>query len=66
LGILIPTSNYRYAEVFAGIERTFKVSRTRFRLGVYFVEAKSNYNNIKPRIKFGINFYSFRNDDWGF
>ena len=65
-GLLIPTSNYRYAEVFAGVERTFKISRTRFRLGVYFVEAKSNYNNIKPRIKFGINFYSFRNDDWGF
>ena len=65
-GLLIPESNYRYAEIFGGIERTFKISRTRFRLGVYFVEAKSNLSNIKPRVKFGINFYSFRNDDWGY
>ena len=65
-GLLIPQSNYRYVEGFVGIERSFKVSRVRFRLGVYGVEAASNYNSIDPRIKFGINFYSFQNDDWGY
>lgn len=65
-GLLIPQSNYRYIEIFAGVERTFKISRVRFRLGVYGVEAASNYNSIDPRIKFGINFYSFKNDDWGY
>ncbi|MEN8927292.1 MAG: DUF5686 and carboxypeptidase regulatory-like domain-containing protein [Flavobacteriales bacterium] len=65
-GLLIPQYNYRYVEIFAGVERSFKVSRTRFKLGVYFVEATSNFNSIEPRIKFGINFYNYRNDDWGF
>ena len=65
-GIMIPQYNYQYAEVFVGIERSFRLSRTRFRLGVYGVEARSSLNKIDPRIKFGINFYSFRNDDWGY
>ena len=65
-GLVIPQYDYQYAEVFAGIERSFRVARTRFRLGVYAVEARSNFNRIDPRIKFGINFYSFRNDDWGY
>ena len=65
-GLLIPQSKYRYAEAFLGLERTFKISRVRFRLGVYGVEAVSNYNSIDPRIKFGINFYSFKNNDWGY
>lgn len=65
-GLLIPQYDYKYVELFGGIERSFKVSRTRFRLGVYFVEATSNFNSIDPRVKFGINFYSFRNDDWGY
>jgi len=65
-GIMIPQYKYQYAEVFAGIERSFRVSRTRFRLGIYGVEARSSINKIDPRIKFGINFYSFRNDDWGY
>jgi len=65
-GLLIPQYKYQYVELFAGVERSFKVSRTRFRLGVYFVEATSNFNSIEPRIKFGINFYNYRNDDWGF
>ncbi|MFQ3336586.1 MAG: hypothetical protein ACI8RY_000372 [Urechidicola sp.] len=65
-GLLIAQSKYRYAEAFLGLERTFKISRVRFRLGVYGVEAVSNYNSIDPRIKFGINFYSFKNNDWGY
>ena len=64
--LLIPQYKYQYVEIFGGVERTFKVARTRFRLGVYFVEAASNFNSIDPRIKFGINFYSFQNDDWGY
>lgn len=65
-GLMVPQYEYRYAEAFVGIERSFRISRTRFRLGVYAVDGVSNLNRIDPRIKFGINFYSFRNDDWGY
>jgi hypothetical protein len=64
--LYIKESQYRYAEVYAGLEKTFKVQRSRIRLGVYFVEAKSNYSDIAPRIKFAVNRYSLRDKSWGY
>ncbi len=64
--LYIKESNYRYFEWFAGIERTFKIDRRRLRLGVYGVDAVSNYSSIQPRIKFAINFYSIRDNSWGY
>lgn len=60
----IKESDYLYSEAFIGIERTFKIQRSRYRLGIYFVAAESNYSNIKPRIKFAINQYSARDQSW--
>lgn len=65
-GLYIPEDNYQYWEAFGGVERTFKIDRRRLRLGVYFVDAISNYSIIKPRIKFAINFYSMRDNSWGY
>jgi len=62
----IKESNYLYDEVFLGIERTFKIQRSRFRIGVYFVAAESTNSNIAPRIKFAINRYSIRDQSWGY
>jgi hypothetical protein len=64
--LYIQESNYRYGEVYAGIEKTFKMQRSRFRVGVYFVEAKSNYSDISPRIKFAFNRYNLRDQSWGY
>ncbi|MCB9187940.1 MAG: carboxypeptidase-like regulatory domain-containing protein [Flavobacteriales bacterium] len=64
--LFIPESNYRYAEGFVGLEKVFKVQRSRIRIGVYFVEAVSNYSNINPRLKFAINRYSLRSKNWGY
>ncbi len=58
--LYIKESQYRYAEVYFGVEKTFKVQRSRIRLGIYFVEATSNYSKIPPRIKFALNRYSLR------
>lgn len=65
-GLHIPESNYTYGEVFAGIERTFKAQRSRYRIGIYGVAAESNYSNIKPRIKFAINRYRLKDNSWGY
>lgn len=64
--LYIKESDYRYLEGFVGVEKVFKVQRSRMRIGVYFVSAVSNYSNIPPRIKFAINRYSLRNKNWGY
>lgn len=64
--LYIQESKYRYGEVYLGLEKTFKVQRSRIRLGVYFVEAKSNFSDITPRIKFAVNRYSLRDQSWGY
>ena len=64
--LYIKESQYRYAEVYFGVEKTFKVQRSRIRLGIYFVEATSNYSKIPPRIKFALNRYSLRDKSWGY
>lgn len=64
--LYIKESNYKYVEWFGGIERTFKINRRRLRLGVYAVDAVSNFSSIKPRIKFAVNFYSIRDNSWGY
>jgi len=62
--LFITESNYRYVEGYFGIERSFKAERARYRIGVYFVEAVSNYSNIPPRIKFAFNRYNLRDQSW--
>jgi hypothetical protein len=62
--LVIPESDYRYVEAFVGAERSFRIQRSRFRLGVYFVAANSSLNDIKPRIKFAIQRYNTRNKNW--
>jgi len=64
--LYIKESQYRYGEVYLGLEKTFKMQRSRIRLGVYFVEAKSNYSDIAPRIKFAVKRYSLRDKSWGY
>ncbi len=64
--LYIRESNYRYFEWFGGLERTFRIDRRRLRLGIYVVDAVSNYSPIKPRIKFAVNFYRIRDNSWGY
>ncbi len=46
--------NYQYAEIFAGLERNFKFSKRRLRLGIYGVA--SDGNKIAPDTAFKISF----------
>jgi hypothetical protein len=64
--IYIKESDYRYIEGYVGIERSFKAERARYRLGVFFVMAESNYGNITPRLKFSFNRYNLRDQSWGY
>lgn len=65
-GLWIKDSGYQYGEWFAGAERYFKASRARWRVGIYYVDAVSNFSRIKPHVKFAINRYSLRDQSWGY
>jgi hypothetical protein len=51
----IQESNYRYQEIFGGVERVFKLGpRRRLRLGLYGVISQSN--QLSPRTGYKISF----------
>jgi len=58
--------NWQHYEVFAGLERNFKFSRRRLRLGVYAVA--SDGNKMAPRMNYKISFALLddRNMKWNF
>lgn len=65
-GLWVQDGDFQYAEAFGGIERVFRIVRTRFRLGAYGVIGKSNYFPLNTGIKFSIEFYNRREGKWNF
>ena len=52
--LLVPEFNWQHYELFTGLERNFKFSRRKLRIGVYVVA--SDGNQIKPRTDFKVSF----------
>lgn len=66
-GLIVNASDYRYAEVFVGLERTFKVSvRRRLRIGVYGVVGESNQIRTRPDFKVSIDVIDTWKKNWSF
>jgi hypothetical protein len=64
--LIIPSSGFRHAEVYAGLERVFRIRRELFRFGIYAVTADSNLGQARFQIKFGVNFYNSYTRSWSF
>lgn len=64
-GFLLSTERrMRYLELFAGIEKSFKLMRERVRLGVFYVaNFNNNYQNA-PQFKFTIEVYNRIKNRW--
>ncbi len=59
--LAIPDAHFVQAELYAGLERVFRIRKQRFKLGVYAVTAASSFTKADVQLKVGINFYdSFR------
>ena len=67
-GFLYETENkYRHQEIFAGLERVFKLGpRRRMRLGVYGVLGESNFTPLQTEYKFSIDIIDTWKRDWSF
>ncbi len=60
-------SNFRHEEIFAGLERVFKLgARRRLRLGVYGVLANGNYTRPKEAFKVSIDIIDTWKKNWNF
>ncbi len=60
-------NNFQYQEIFAGIERVFKLGpRRRLKLGVHGILANSNQIDSPPAIKFSIDIIDTWQKDWSF
>jgi len=63
----VKESNYYHGEVYAGLERVFKIGpRRRMRLGAYGVFAQSNHTSPATQIKFSIDVIDTWKRDWDF
>ncbi len=62
----IKENNYHYLDYYFGVERTIKIQRQRFRLGVFFVYGGSNMTKARPTIQFSINHYDKREKSWDY
>lgn len=66
--LVAPERNLRYAELFAGIERIFKIPfnvQGKFKLGVYVVGSAANIPSRDPiQFKIGITSWDIRNNRW--
>lgn len=64
--LFVPERNYQYSELFAGVNRIFKIGRERLRLGVYYVVAQSNTQGFTSGFKFSFEPYDADNSSWSF
>jgi hypothetical protein len=64
--LYVPDQNYQYSELYAGINRIFKLGKARFRLGAYYVAAQSNKFGLKSGFKFSFEPYDRNKNTWSF
>ncbi len=66
-GILLMEENgFRHAEIFAGIERVFRIRKQLFRIGVFGVTADDNLSKARITYKVGVNFYNPFTRKWDY
>lgn len=64
--LYVPEFDWQHYEIFAGLERTFKFSRRRLRLGVYGVLSDGNQIPLTPSWKVSFALMNNRNLKWNF
>jgi hypothetical protein len=55
---LIEDDNFRHMEVFAGIERVFKIRKELVRFGGYFVTSDNTIGSATYTFKLGVSFFN--------
>ncbi|MEM6771098.1 MAG: DUF5686 family protein, partial [Bacteroidota bacterium] len=65
--LYLPEENYRYQEIFVGLERVFKIgARRRLRLGGYAVWGDANDGRGRTSFKISFDLIDLWKRDWNF
>jgi hypothetical protein len=62
----VKENNYQHFEIMAGLERNFKLSRRRLRIGIYGVLSDGNFSTPKAHYKISFAILDDRNMKWNF
>ena len=66
-GALLETSNrFAHLEVYAGLERVFRIGEEIFKLGFYRVQANSTHSSLDWQFKLGFDFYNSYAKTWSY
>ncbi len=64
--LFVPEHNWQYYEVLVGLERVFKMSKRRLRLGIYCALSDGNHTKANINWKFSFAFLDNRSLKWNF
>lgn len=64
--LFVQDDNFRHAEFYAGLERTFRIKKQLFRFSSAYVIADSNHSDLGSGVKFGIDFYNSFTNKWSY
>jgi hypothetical protein len=64
-GVLyINDGNFKYSELYSGLEFPFKLWDTKFKFGAYYSVSYSNYSELSNMFKFGLNIFNPYTNAW--
>ena len=64
--LMVQDNNFRHAEVWAGIEKPFRIRKQMIKVGVYGVTSDNNSSKLDGSIKFGIDFFNAFTGKWSY
>jgi hypothetical protein len=64
--LYVPERKYQYSELYAGANRVFRLGKSRFRLGAYYVVSQSNKDGFRSGFKFSLEPYNRDKNTWSF
>lgn len=64
--LYVPERKYQYSELYGGANRVFRLGKSRFRLGAYYVISQSNKDGFRSGFKFSLEPYNREKNTWSF